>query len=172
MIYLIGSLRNPDIPNIAAKLRSVGLEVFDDWYAAGPEADDKWREYEIGRGRSYLEALQSGLAADHVFKFDLAHLERATDVLLVLPAGKSGHLELGFSLGRGKHGYILLDNPDRWDVMYKFATLVTNKLEDIIVDICQKYTINTTKTPQQKQFTWGDPPSGEIHTATFPVKGP
>ena len=25
-----------------------------DWYAAGEEADDKWRDYEIARGRTYL----------------------------------------------------------------------------------------------------------------------
>jgi hypothetical protein len=131
MIYLIGSLRNPEIPVIAGKLREAGLEVFDDWYAAGPEADDKWRDYEQGRGRTYTEAL-NGLAAEHVFEFDRYHLERADAGIIVLPAGKSGHLELGWLLGRGKRGYILLDSPDRWDLMYKFADLVTTDLEEII----------------------------------------
>lgn len=163
MIYLIGSLRNPEVPKVASKLRSAGLEVFDDWYSAGPEADDKWRDYEKARGRSYLEAL-SGLAATHVFEFDRTHLERASAVVLVLPAGKSGHLELGYSLGRGKAGYILLDNPERWDVMYKFATMVTDKLEDIVVDICQKYTINTTETRQLELFTSEGQPGGVIRT--------
>ncbi len=46
MIYLIGSLRNPNIPAIANELRTLGYEVFDDWYAAGPEADDYWKSYE------------------------------------------------------------------------------------------------------------------------------
>ena len=134
MIYLIGSLRNPEVPSIAQTLRGRGFEVFDDWYAAGPEADDKWRDYEKGRGHSYLEAL-AGLAAEHVFFFDLEHLDRSKEVVLVLPAGKSGHLELGYALGRGKPGYILLDNPERWDVMYRFAKLVTTDLEEIISDI-------------------------------------
>jgi hypothetical protein len=131
VIYLIGSLRNPEIPRIANELRKAGHETFDDWFAAGPEADDKWREYEIGRGHGYLEGLQ-GFAADHVFQFDRQHLERADSAVLVLPAGKSGHLELGWAIGRGKRGYILLDNPDRWDVMYLFATGVYDKLEDLI----------------------------------------
>lgn len=135
MVYLIGSLRNPEVPNIAKKLRDEGFEVFDDWYAAGPEADDKWRDYEKGRGRSYTEALQ-GLAADHVFGFDYDHLNRANAGILVLPAGKSAHLELGFLIGKDKKGYILLDNdPDRFDVMYKFATLVTDDLDKIIKDM-------------------------------------
>lgn len=131
MIYLIGSLRNPQVPQTANRFRELGIEVFDDWYSAGPEADDKWKEYEIGRGRTYAEALQ-GFAAKHVFEFDRTHLERADSVVLVLPAGKSGHLELGWALGRGKRGYILLDTVDRWDVMYQFADVVTTDLEEII----------------------------------------
>ena len=45
-IYLIGSLRNAKIAEIANKLRSAGHEVFDDWFGAGPEADDFWQKYE------------------------------------------------------------------------------------------------------------------------------
>lgn len=134
MIYLIGSLRNPEVPRIAKELRKTGQEVFDDWYAAGPEADDKWREYEQSRGRSYHQAL-SGLAAKHVFHFDRDHLDRADAVCLVLPAGKSGHLELGWALGRGKRGYILLDNPDRWDVMYQFATGIFTDINELIREL-------------------------------------
>lgn len=132
MIYLIGSLRNPEVPKIAGLLREAGHEVFDDWYAAGPEADDKWRDYEKGRGRFYIEALD-GLAARHVFEFDQKHLMSAESGVLVLPAGKSAHLELGWLLGNGKRAYVLVDSPDRWDVMYKFATGVYDKLDDLIL---------------------------------------
>src|SRR6478609_6057470 len=40
--YLIGSLRNEFVPTLAARLRGTCPEtiIFDDWYAAGPEADD------------------------------------------------------------------------------------------------------------------------------------
>lgn len=131
MMYLIGSLRNPEVPTIANLLREDGHDVFDEWYAAGPEADDKWRDYEKGRGWSYLQSVRYSLAADHVFKFDLTHLLQADTAVLILPAGKSGHLELGWCLGKGKKGYILLDNPDRWDVMYKFATGVFGSIDDL-----------------------------------------
>ena len=134
MIYLIGSLRNPEIPHIANKLRAAGHEVFDDWYAAGPEADDYWKTYEINRGHGYQEALQ-GEAAKNVFRFDREHLEMADVVVLALPAGKSGHLELGWCLGRGKKGYILLDSPDRWDVMYQFADGVFGGVEELIFEL-------------------------------------
>lgn len=123
MIYLIGSLRNEEVPKIAQAIRkATGEEVFDDWYAAGPEADDKWRDYEKARGRDYRQAL-AGLAAGHVFEYDHFHLNRAGAGVLILPAGRSGHLELGLLAGQGKPTFILLDNPERWDVMYKFSTV-------------------------------------------------
>jgi nucleoside 2-deoxyribosyltransferase len=127
-VYVIGSLRNPVIPEVAAALRDRGFDAFDDWYAAGPEADDYWKRYEQARGRTYGEAL-TGYAARHVYEFDKRHIDSADAALMVLPAGKSGHLELGYAIGQGKPGVILLDeSQDRWDVMYQFATAVTADL--------------------------------------------
>lgn len=131
-IYLIGSLRNPEIPLISRHLRDAGFDVFDDWYAAGPEADDHWQKYEQERGHSFERALQ-GYAAQHVFNYDRDHLDRCEIGVMVLPAGKSGHLELGYMIGQGKPGFILLDNdPDRFDVMYGFATAVTSDVNKLI----------------------------------------
>lgn len=124
MIYLIGSLRNPDVPVFADTIRACGYDVFDDWYAAGPEADDYWQKYERGRGHNFIQALH-GFAANHVFHYDKSHLDRAGMGVLLMPAGKSGHLELGYLIGRGKPAYIILENePDRFDVMYRFASRV------------------------------------------------
>lgn len=136
MIYLIGSLRNKAIPELGVWLREQGFEVFDDWFSPGPEADDYWKTYEQARGRTYLEAL-NGWAGTHVYEFDKHHLSRADTVVLALPAGKSGHLELGWALGQGKPGYILLEKeePDRWDVMYQFATGVFGNKEDLVNEL-------------------------------------
>jgi nucleoside 2-deoxyribosyltransferase len=121
-IYLVGSLRQERIIEVATALRTEGFDPFDDWYAAGPIADDSWQAYEEGRGRTYQEALQ-GYAAKHVFEFDLHHLNRCKAGVLVLPAGKSGHLEIGFLAGQGKPTFTLFDKvPERWDVMYQFTT--------------------------------------------------
>lgn len=132
-IYLIGSLRNPNVPIISKKLREAGHEVFDDWFAAGPEADDWWQRYEIDKGHNFKQAL-SGFAANHVYNFDKHHLDTNDLAILVLPAGKSGHLELGYMIGKGKPGYILFDDvmPDRWDVMYLFASAVFFNVESLV----------------------------------------
>lgn len=114
-----------------------GWTIFDDWYAAGPEADDYWKAYEKERGHDYIEAL-AGFAAEHVFSFDKHHLDTSSAGVLALPAGRSGHLELGYLAGRGAYTAILLTpeyEDDRFDVMYRFATRVTYDLEEIIHDL-------------------------------------
>lgn len=111
--------------------------MFDDWYAAGPEADDYWKAYEKEKGHSYVEAL-SGYSASHVFGFDKHHLDTASAAILVLPAGRSGHLELGYMAGRGAYTAILLTpeyEDERFDVMYKFANRVTYDLLSIAEDL-------------------------------------
>lgn len=132
-IYLIGSLRNPKVTELAIWLRKEGgYDVFDDWMAAGPEADDYWMEYEKERGNNYAQALQ-GYAAKHVYEYDRSHLDRCEGGVLMLPAGKSGHLELGYLIGQGKRGYILLDkDPERFDVMYQFATGIAYNKEELL----------------------------------------
>jgi hypothetical protein len=130
-IYIVGSMRNPLIPQIAKTLRQDGHTVFDDWYSPGPDTDEYWRSYEIERGRDYKAAL-AGHHAQHVFEFDRKWIQWAEVGVLVLPAGRSGHLELGYMIGRGQRGYILLEeHNDRFDVMYQFAHGIASDIEEL-----------------------------------------
>jgi len=135
-VYLIGSLRNPKISELAIRLRQHGFDVFDDWSSPGPETDEYWQKYEKQRGRSYAEALQ-GYHAKEVFDFDKQHLDRCDVAVLVLPAGKSGHLELGYIVGKGKPGFILLEDkePERYDIMYLFATGIFISEDDMVTKL-------------------------------------
>lgn len=131
-IYVIGSLRNPRIPEIASALRAAGHEAFDEWYAPGPETDDYWQRYAQARGLSYVQALQEPHAWN-VFNFDKKHLDRSDTVVMVQPAGKSGHMEFGYAIGSGKRGVILMTGePERWDVMYRFAHAVVNDVSTLL----------------------------------------
>lgn len=137
VIYLIGSLRNKKIPELAKKIRELNLnyEVFDDWFSPGPEADDFWRKYEKLRGSTYKEALNN-YAAKHIYEFDKFHIDRSQIGILYMPAGKSAHLELGYMIGSGKRGYILFDEePERWDVMVSFATNIYFKEENLFEEL-------------------------------------
>jgi hypothetical protein len=124
-LYLIGSLRNREgVVDTAVALEEMlppSVEVFCSWLAPGPEADDYWKTFEEGMGRTYLEALD-GWAAKHVFEFDKFHLDRCDGAILTYPAGRSCHLEAGYMVGKGKPVWALLDDPERWDVMLRFLT--------------------------------------------------
>jgi hypothetical protein len=120
VIYLIGSLRNKEIPIIANQLRELGFEVFDDWHSVSPNGDDLWKDYEIKRGRTYEEALK-GWHAHNVFNFDKKHVDDSGIGVLIMPAGKSAFLELGYMIGQGKPGFILMDDQERYDIMVLFT---------------------------------------------------
>ena len=135
MIYLIGALKNPNVLEVAKRVREAGHEVYDEWYCPGKNADLHWQEYCNFRGLTYAQAL-TGWHAKQVFDIDKFHLDRCDAAILVLPAGKSGHLELGYVIGLGKPGYILLDaEPEKFDIMYGFSTKVTTELDEIITAI-------------------------------------
>lgn len=120
-IYLAGSLRNPAIPHLANELTRLGFDVFADWYGAGPNADDHLRDYAKLRGWDYKQTLQSA-AAKNTFKFDKDHIDHSDIFVLLMPAGRSGHLEAGYARGHGKLTFILFDQePERVDIMYQFA---------------------------------------------------
>lgn len=123
VVYIIGSLKNWKVIELAKRLRKEfpEWEIFDSWISPGPEADDFWRKYSKLKGQTYTQALKDW-SATHIFEFDRTHLDRSSIVILYMPCGKSGHLELGYGLGQGKKGFVLFDKePERWDVMYQFA---------------------------------------------------
>lgn len=157
-VYLIGSLRNPRIAKLGNAIRNavLSVNVFDDWLAAGPEADDHWKEYEQARGRTYEEALE-GAAAKNVFAFDKRNLDASSHAILVLPAGKSGHMEIMYAqYGVGAKTAILLDAEDvRWDVMYQFIPTILRSDEEAIDWLARDV--------EQKEFDWG---RGPLETIT------
>jgi hypothetical protein len=138
-IYLVGSLREGRVREVAAALREDRHYVFDDWHAAHPDADDYWRDYELERGRGYREALE-GRFAQCVFNFDLSGLRRSDAVVLVARPEKLGGFsaasELTWAKCNGKQTFILLDRCETRDpVRWEFMALLAVHPEDVIYSI-------------------------------------
>lgn len=130
-VYIIGSLRNADVRELAARLRADGHDVFDDWHAAGERADDEWTTYYRNRGFTMQQAIQSSFVK-HIFDYDKKWLDWCDVAVLMLPAGRSGHLELGYIIGSGKPGIIYMDaDHERWDAMYRFAYAVVKNEQEL-----------------------------------------
>jgi hypothetical protein len=133
-VYIIGSLTNNEIPRVANAIEEAGHPTFSDWWAGGRDADLWWMEHEKLRGRTHRQALY-GHNAKHIFDYDKFHLDHSDVAVLVMPAGRSGHLELGYIIGQGKPGFILfLKEPDKWDVMHLFGTPVWS-VEELIREL-------------------------------------
>ena len=130
-VYIIGALKNPAVPEFTNRLTEEGFDAFSEWYTPGPEADSFLLDYAKRRGWSYKQALNS-YAAKHIFEFDVTHLRDADIVVMLAPCGKSCHMEFGWHVRSGKPGFILFDGePERFDLMYRFATDVFFQAEDL-----------------------------------------
>lgn len=72
------------------------------------------------------------------FQEDRKWLDWADACVLVLPSGRSAHLEAGYAVGRGKKLYIIGDlKPGEWDVMYGFAERIYSydQLVDMMTEL-------------------------------------
>lgn len=134
-IYVISSLKNPKVPHLGNQLRDLGYDVMDHWWGGGPEADDCWQKYERIRGRTYKEALYDHYAT-HIWGYDKCHLDASDIGVMLLPVGRSAHIELGYLMGQDKLTFVLFDGePERYEVMYRFATDVFFNQEDLLEEL-------------------------------------
>lgn len=135
LIYVSGSMRERECIIDAAKwVESLGYNAFVDWCMPGEQTDDKWQEMARALGQDYLTALDSPHAHD-VYDFDRKWLDRSDALVAIGPFGKSGFAEIGYMAGKGKPAAVLLPDadPDRYDIMLLFASLITKSREEIAV---------------------------------------
>lgn len=132
MIYIVGSLSNPQVEVVANRLRESGIDAFDQWRAA---KGDFWADYAVRNKMPFKEAIKMDFV-ETAFQFDMKYLRLCSAGVLVMPAGRSGGLELGWLLGQGKPGYILYDGePERPDLMAKLATDIFFNVEDLVKEL-------------------------------------
>jgi len=136
-IYVASSWRNARQPDVVAALRRVGHDVYDfrnpsegDTGFHWSEIDPKWQTWDAG---SFINGLHHSLAATGFAK-DMVALDAAQGVVLVMPCGRSAHLELGYAIGQQKHCAILLSDgePELMYCMVGRQQLYT-RIRDLIV---------------------------------------
>lgn len=133
-IYLASSWKNADkVKYIKGLLVSNGFEVdaFCD-----PSTDRFVFGFDLLPDISNMNA-QTVLKEPIVqkaYKEDKRWLDWAGTVILILPSGKSAHLEAGYAAGAGKRLIIYQEEfpKGEFDVMYGFADLVSSEFQEII----------------------------------------
>ena len=110
-IYVASSWRNPIQPDIVNVLKQQGHEVYDfrhpklgDEGFSWDDIAEEWLGWSLDE---YIEGLGHPIAQAG-FKSDKDALDWCDMCVLVLPCGRSAHLEAGYAIGQGKPTIILL----------------------------------------------------------------
>jgi hypothetical protein len=96
---------------------------------AWSEIDPKWEGWSAGRFRALVTT--HPLAAEG-FRNDADALAWCDTCVLVLPCGRSAHLEAGWAKGAGKRLVILLDEQNEPELMYRFADAICLDLDELM----------------------------------------
>lgn len=143
-LYVASSWRNEYQPAIVAALRTEGHEVYDFRHPPGGEhlgfswadVDPEWASWTADR---YVQALDHPIAAAG-FESDFGAMQDADGGVLVLPSGRSAHLEAGYFVGAGKPLWVLLD-PFEFragaghsvvELMYRMATGIFTTVDELV----------------------------------------
>jgi hypothetical protein len=133
-LYVASSWRNAFQQDIVAQLRGAGHEVYDFRNPAEgnhgfhwSEIDPEWQTWSPGQFRDAL----SHDVAEAGFGLDWGAMQWADGGILVLPCGRSAHLEAGYFAGAGKFLAILLA-PGEPELMYKMADAICLSVIDVL----------------------------------------
>lgn len=127
-IYLASSWRNPRQPSVLAALREAGHEVYDFRNPAPGNSGFSWSKLDMGRPALWSTHDFARIALEHPaakegFRLDMEALSGADATVLLLPCGRSAHLELGYAVGAGQPTFVLMDSDlDEPELMYRMCT--------------------------------------------------
>jgi hypothetical protein len=131
-IYVASSWRNTLQPGVVVILRRCGHEVYDFRHPAPDDIGFAWTSVEPTippwSGKKLRAALEHPIAR-RGYGYDMAALKACEAVVLVLPCGRSAHWELGYAMGQGKPGYVVMLGPDEPELMYSEARILTSSEE-------------------------------------------
>lgn len=117
-IYLASSWRNTEQPAVLATLRECGHEVYDFRNPASGNDGFRWSELDpdwlTWTPDRYIQRVTTHPVAASGFAHDKNALDWCDTCVLLLPCGRSAHLEAGYAAGQGKRVGVLL-RADRFE---------------------------------------------------------
>lgn len=146
-VYVASSWRNDYQPDVVRGLRDAGHDAYDfrdpdgdgtDCGFAWSDIDRDWQSWDTSR---FIESLDHEFAVAGFAK-DRHAMQWAEACVLVMPCGRSAHLEAGYFVGAGKPLFILLSEAEP-ELMYKMASGVFGGLGPLLLrlqeiqDVCE-----------------------------------
>lgn len=146
-VYVASSWRNAMQPAVCAVLTAAGIEHYDfknppngagfGWPQVKTESGPPSVHRVAAKGSDwehvdeYLAMIEHPRALEG-FAADFDAMKRADTFVLVLPCGKSAHLELGWAVGAGKRTAILLEDPVEPELMYRMVDYLAPSLHALL----------------------------------------
>ena len=135
-VYLASSWRNPWQPAAVVELRNAGHEVYDFRNPPGGiENGFRWSEldpeWEAWSAAAYRAKLKEPLA-QRGFNSDFDGMKWADVGVLLLPCGRSAHLELGWMAGAGKRTIIWTRDGEEPELMALLASEICVSLNEVL----------------------------------------
>ncbi len=133
-IYVASSWRNRDQALVVQELRLDGHDVYD---FKNPEPGDNgfhWSEIDPAWKAWSPDEFRHGLMhpiAVCGFRRDFSAMKSADLCVLVLPCGRSAHLEAGWFSGSGKRVYVLMRDQEEPELMYSLTTQVCTSIIEL-----------------------------------------
>lgn len=133
-IYLASSWRNQQQPTLVNELRKRGHAVYDfrnppfKTGFAWRDLDPNWQKW---TAEEYRTNLLTNSTASHGYLSDLRAMEWADTCVLLLPCGRSAHLEAGWFAGRGKRLIILTQDGEEPELMALMANVICISAEEL-----------------------------------------
>jgi hypothetical protein len=141
-IYLASSWRNAHQPNAVLALRAAGHEVYDFRNPfngvpgfAWSELDPEWKSWDAA---TYRRLLTTHPIAARGFVSDFRAMQWADVCVLLLPSGRSAHLEAGWFCGQGRRCVILTQDGEEPELMALLATDICVSINEVLTILASK----------------------------------
>ena len=133
-IYIASSWRNQYQPSLVEKLKREGHQVYD--FRNPPNRTGfAWKDistrWESWTTREFRDALWHP-DAEAGFNADFDALCTAEVLVLLLPSGRSAHVEAGFFRGLGKPVIVHTPEPCEPELMYKMFNSITETDDELV----------------------------------------
>lgn len=137
MIYVATSWRNSYQQTVVEELYRENFDVYD-FHNPEPgnkgfhwsEIDEYWKDWDLG---AYREALEHPIARKG-YGLDIDAMNASNGLVLIMPCGRSAHLEAGIAIGQNKPTAIYFPEGDvvEPELMYAAAGCITDDLFEVI----------------------------------------
>ena len=135
-VYVASSWRNPAQQEVVRALRHDGHDVYDfknpvpgdvgfSWRGVTDVSLERWDAEHFSR-----QVLDHPVAA-RGFGYDMDALSACSACVLLLPCGRSAHLELGYAVGQGRLTIVLMPKLDEPELMVRMCDYVETTLDGV-----------------------------------------